>query len=224
MSLNFFWDLQNQKLVPSLTSTQKLDNFSFYLRDTIPVVLRVLSEQNNAMVPYVATAIDAGKSIKFGAKALATYATDKEFLFSQATWVQSGTGASTIYSADINLNASELIAKMGNSESLSCKCEFTILNGSNQNELSTQFAWTIYKDVITGSEGVPSYEYPVIQQAIDDAGAQIVRIVNAEGVLVGIFKDGAPYTFILSTGLWYPLTGTIKDGIPVPAFGAGESF
>jgi hypothetical protein len=175
-------------------------------------------------VPYIVTAIDAGKAIKFGAKALATYATDAEFLFSQATWTAAGTGESTTYSANIQFNTSELIAKIRTSAYLDCKAEFTILNSSNENELLTQCTFRIWKDVITGSEGIPTTEYLVISQVVDDTGAQIVKIVNAAGVLVGVFKNGAPYTFIQSTGFWYGLTATIQDGQPVPAFSTGETF
>lgn len=221
--MNMYWDFQNQKMVASLNSAAAVTQYDFVLRDTLPVVLRVCNTQSVLNVPYVVTAIDAGKSIKFGAKALATYATDGEFLFSQATWTAAGTGENTTYSANIQLNTSELIAAISTASYLDCKAEFAILNASNENELSTQFTMRIYKDVITGSEGVPTSEYQVVAQYTDDNGVQAVRLVNASGVAVGLFKNGAPYVFIQSTGLWYPLTGIIQDGIPVPAFGAGEN-
>jgi hypothetical protein len=222
--MNIYWSLQEQKLMPSLNSTAQITQFNFVLRDTIPVVLRVCNTQSVQNVPYVVTAIDAGKSIKFGAKALATYATDAEFLFSQATWTAAGSGTTTTYTANINLNTAELIAAIGTAAYLDCKAEFTILNASNENELSTQVTFRILKDVVTGSEGVPTSEFQVIAQYTDESNVQSVRIVNAAGVAVGLFKNGAPYVFIQSTGLWYPLTGVIQDGIPVPALGAGESI
>ncbi|MCG2681187.1 MAG: hypothetical protein L6455_14655 [Kiritimatiellae bacterium] len=225
MSVNLYWSLGEQKLVSSLNSTTKIERYDFVLRDTLPVVLRVCNEQSNINVPYIVTAIDAGSAIKFGAKALATYATDADFLFNQATWVAAVSGTSTTYTADIPLNTAELIAAMGTAPYLDCKVEFTIYNTALfTNALSTQLTFRIYKDVITGSEGVPTSTYPVVSQILDDTGAQIVKVINANGVLVGVFKNGAPYVFILSTGLWYPLTGIIQDGIPVPAFGAGETF
>lgn len=224
--MNLYWDLQNQKMIASLNSaaSSAVTRYDFVLRDTLPVVLRVCNAQSVMNVPYVVTAIDSGKSIKFGAKALATYTTDAGFLFSQSTWTEAGSGENTTYSANITLNTSELIAAMGSNPYLDCKAEFTILNASNENELSTQFTIRILADVITGSEGVPTSEYQVIAQGVDDTGAQIVRIVNADNVLIGVFKNGTPYTFIQSTGLWYGLTATIQDGIPVPAFSAGEAF
>lgn len=221
--MNMYWSFNEQKMVPSLNSTAEVTQYDFVLRDSLPVTLRVVNAQSSINVPYVATAIDAGSSIKFGAKALATYSTDANFLFSQATWVASGSGATTIYSADIQLNTAELIAAIGTSEYLDCKAEFTIENSLSEHELSTQFTMRIYPDVIQGTEGVPSTQYQVISQYTDDNGVAAVRIVNAEGVAVGLFKQGAPYVYISETGLWYPLTGIIQDGQPTPAFGAGEA-
>jgi hypothetical protein len=223
--MNIYWSHNEQKMIQSLNSTATVSRYDFVLRDSLPVTLRVCNAQAVQNVPYIVTSIGAGKAIKFGAKALATYATDTSFLFSQATWTESGTGETTTYTANIPLNTSELIAAIGTSSYLDCKAEFTILDISgNTHELSTQFAMRIYPDVITGSEGLATNEYIPIVQAADDTGAQIVRIVNADGVLVGVFKNGAPYVYIQSTALWYPLTGIIQDGIPVPAFGAGETF
>lgn len=221
--MNLYWDLQNQKFVPSLNNTTKIERFDFILRDILPVTLRVCNTQTNLNVPYIVTALDAGKSIKFGAKALTTYATDTDFLFSQATWTAAGAGETTTYTADIELNTAELIAAIGSEAYLDCKGEFTIQNASNENELSTQCTFRIYPDVISGNEGVPSTQYQIIAQYTDDNNVPSVRIVNAEGIAVCLFKNGSPYIFIQSTGLWYPLTGTIVDGIPVPAFGAGDN-
>lgn len=221
--MNMYWSHNEQKMIASLNSTAQVTQYDFVLRDSLPVTLRVVNAQSTINVPYVVTAIDAGSSIKFGAKALSTYATDANFLFSQATWTEAGTGESTTYTADIPLNTAELIAAIGDSEYLDCKAEFTIENALSEHELSTQFTMRIYPDVIKGTEGVPSTQYQVISQYTDDNGVAAVRIVNAEGVAVGLFKQGAPYVFITETGLWYPLTGIIQDGIPTPAFGAGEA-
>lgn len=223
MSMPIYWDMSNQKMVPSLNSSTKITQYDFVLRDVLPVTLRVCNWQAVLNTPYVVTAIDAGSAIKFGAKALATYATDPDFLFSQGTWTAAGTGEDTTYTADITLNTAELIAAIGTSSYLDCKAEFTILNVGNDNELSTQFTMRIYKDVITGSEGVPTTEYQVIAQYTDDNGVQAVRIVDANGVAVGLFKNGSPYIFCLATGLWYPVSIAIVDGIATLAPGAGEA-
>lgn len=224
MSLLLYWDMQNQQMITGLNSATAISQFNFVLRDTLPVVLRVVAAQANINVPYVVTAIDAGKSIKFGAKALATYMTDTEFLFSQATWTQSGSGVNTIYSANLSLNTAALIAALSTSAYLDCKAEFTILNGSNENELSTQFTMRICPDVIKNTEGVPSTEFPVIAQYLDDNNLQAVRIVDAEGVVAAICKKGSLYPFCATTGLYYPVSIIIQDGIPTLSIGAGENL
>lgn len=221
--MNIYWDLQSQKLVPSLTSASKIERFDFVLRDILPVTLRVCNEQSKNNAPYVVTAIDAGKTIKFGAKALASYQTDTDFLFSEAVWTEAGSGTSTTYSADISLNTAALIAALGTSAYLDCKIEFTIQNSSNENELSTQSIFRIYPDVIKGTEGVPSTEYQVIAQYTSDLGVASVRLVNASGEAVAIFRNGCPYVYETTTAKWYPLTATLQNGIIIPAFGAGEN-
>lgn len=151
MSYNIYWDHQSQKLVPSLNSQQAVTRFDFILRDALPVVLRVCNAQSNINVPYIVTAVDAGKVVHFGAKELATYATDANFLFEQDTWVETGTGETTIYSASIPLNTAALISAMTGLAYLDCKAEFAIWNGA-QDELSTQVTFRIWPDVIQGTE------------------------------------------------------------------------
>lgn len=224
MSIALYWDLQNQKLVESTNSTAKVERMEFVLRDTLPVTLRVLNEQANITVPYVVTAIDAGSSIIFGAKALATYATDANFLFNQAVWTAAGSGTTTTYSADIPLNTAALIDAMGTASYLDCKAEFTIVNSSNEHELSTQLTWRILKDVIVGSEGVPASEYTVISQYTDDNNVAAVRIVNGNGVCMALFKNGCLYSFCRDDGLWYPDVVRIIDGVAVKTLGAGEAI
>lgn len=223
MSQEIFWAANEQKFVQSLYTQATVSRYDFVLRDTLPITLRVVSAQAVQGQPWVAGAVDAGRSILFGAKTLSGYATETTFLFSQATWTASGSSTSTIYSADINLNTEALINALGSASYLDCKVEFTLLNGANH-ELSTQVTWRISPDVISGSEGISAAAYLPIAQAIDENGNQIVRIVDGSGTLVGVWKNGAPYTYIASTGLWYPLTASIVDNVPVPAFGAGENF
>lgn len=151
MTFNIYWDHQSQKLIRSLNSRQAVTQYDFVLRDALPVVLRVCNAQSNISVPYIVTAVDAGKVVHFGAKALATYATAANFLFSQATWTETGAGETTIYSASIPLNTAALISAIVGLPYLDCKAEFAIWNGA-QDELSTQVTFRIWPDVIQGTE------------------------------------------------------------------------
>ena len=89
---------------------------------------------------------------------------------------------------------------------------------------TTQVTFRILPDIITGSEGVPSSQYPVIAQYTDDSGVKAVRIVNAAGTAMGLWKNGVPYIFEPDTALWYPVTIKIVDSVPVLALGAGGNI
>lgn len=218
--MDMFWNIQEQALVPSLRNRGKITRYNFFLRDTLPIVLYLVAEQAVTNQPFAVTALGSGESIQFGAKEATT---DDDFLFSEATWTPTGSGTTQRYVADVSLNTAALIAALGTLAYLDVTAEFTIVNTSNENLNTTQVTFRIYPDVIAGSEGVPASQYPVIAQYTDDNSVLAVRIVNSNGEAMGLFKNGAVYIFIASTGLWYPVTGSIVDGIPVIALGAGEN-
>jgi len=223
MSQEIFWAANEQKFVQSLYTQAIVSRYDFVLRDTLPITLRVVSAQAVQGQPWIAGPVDAGRSILFGAKTLSGYATETTFLFSQANWIVSGSGSSTIYSAEINLNTEALINAIGSASYLDCKVEFTLLHGANH-ELSTQCTWRIVRDVITGSEGISPAAYLPIAQAIDENGNQIVRIVDGSGTLVGVSKNGCTYNYCADDGKWYPTVIKIVDGVAVHSLGAGENF
>ena len=219
--MNLYWDIQGQTIVPSLNSRGTVSQYDFYLRDTLPVNLYLVTSQAVVNQPYAVTALAAGESIDFGAKEKVT---DSDFLFSQATWTSAGTGTTQRYAGEISLNTAALIAALGVLTSLDVIAEWTIRNTSNEEQYTTQVTFRILPDIITGSEGVPSSQYPVIAQYTDDDSVKAVRIVNADGTAMGIWKNGVPYIYETDTALWYPVTIKIVDSIPVLATGAGENI
>ncbi len=219
--MNFYWNLQDQEIVPSLNSRGVVSRYDFFLRDTLPIELFLCESQANVNQPYGVIPLESGQSINFGAKAAVT---DEDFLFSAATWVSAGSGATRRYTADVSLNTAELIAAVGSAASLDVIAEFVIQNTSNEDLYTTQITFRIFPDIIKGTEGVPTSQYPVIAQYTDGNDVPSVRIVNAEGTAVALFKNGATYIFITETGLWYPITGSIVDGVAVPGLGAGENL
>jgi hypothetical protein len=188
------------------------------LRDTIPIHLYIVTEQYSEVTKYAVSDIEALHTISFGAKAALT---DAEFDVSENTWTPVGSGTDKYYSANVELNTAELIAAIGDLNTITLKAEFTIVSPTGANQLSTQFDLTINRDVIVGTEGIISGNYTVIIQYQDDDGGQGVRIINAAGTQVGLFKNGSPYVFCETTGLWYPLTAREVDGIVVPGYGEG---
>lgn len=217
--MDMYWYKDDQQIVVGLNSTRQVTRYDWFMRDVLPIKLYIVEKQASTNVPFFVSDIEAEESIAFGAKADYNETT---FLFSQATWTAQGSGESRYYSADISLNTAELIAAVGTDDFLDIIGEFTVVRADNSNALTTQFNIRVTQDIISGSEGVPTSEYPVVAQYIDDSGTPAVRLVNSEGVAVCLFKNGSPYVFISETGLWYPLTGKIQDGQPTPAFGAGE--
>jgi len=219
--MNIVWDWQNQKIRASLNSSVEITAYTMVLRDVYPITLAFVSPQSVVNQPYVAAAIESGKTILFTAK-LSTNLSSA-VLVTEASWVASGAGATTRYAGEWAFNTAELVAAMGGSVTYALKGEFCIVRADNTNEYSTQFTINVVPDVNRETDSVPTAIYPVIAQFTDDNGVQGVRIVNAAGVQMAMFKNGATYIFIQSTGLWYPVTGNIKDGEPVIALGAGES-
>jgi len=176
--MNIFWYRDNQQLVGGLTNAAVVAQYNWYLRDVIPVDVYVVTAQASSNQPFAVSTLGAGQSMRFGAKA--TYA-DTEFLFSQGTWVASGSGTTKKYTAEISLNTAELIAAMAAVDELTVAGEFTTIMPDNSNALTTQFDIKITRDVIIGTEGIPSTAFPVIEQFTDSDGVAKVRLVNADG-------------------------------------------
>lgn len=184
--MNIYCYRDNQQLIASLNSTQVVLQYNWFLRDVIPISLVLVTKQANISQPYAVAALNAGESIQFGAKA--AYA-DATYLFSQNTWTAEGTGPTQKYTASINLNTTELIAAMAAVDTLTVKAEFTFVQPDNSNALTTQFLIKVTRDVIIGTEGTPTSEFPVIQQFTDLDGVAKVRLVNSLGQTVFV---GAP--------------------------------
>ena len=184
--MNIYCYRDNQQLIASLYSNQVVLQYNWFLRDVIPISLILVTKQANVSQPYAVTALNAGESIQFGAKA--AYA-DATFLFSQNTWTSEGTGPTQKYTANVSLNTTELIAAMAAVDTLTVKAEFTFVQADNSNALTTQFLIKVTRDVIIGTEGTPTSEFPVIQQFTDVDGIAKVRLVNSLGQTVFV---GAP--------------------------------
>lgn len=176
--MQIYWWKDNQRIVASLYGTRQVTQIDWYLRDSIPVDIYIVQSQTSINQPFAVTSVGDGNSIRFGAKS--DY-DNIDFLFSQATWIASGSGDSQKYSAQISLNTTELIAAMAAVDTLTVKAEFTIVQSDNSHALTTQFDIQITRDVIVGTEGVPTTKFNVIEQFTDTDGIAKVRLVNASG-------------------------------------------
>jgi len=217
--MNLFWSWNEQKLVASLNSKVQITAYQLVLRDVYTVSLAYVSEQAVTNQPYIAGAIVAGTSILFCAKVKG--APTGAALIRAATWTPSGTGVTTRYAADLELNTQSLIDALGTTTSLALTGEFAIVRGDNNNEYSTQFDISVIPDYNREEDINPSTVFPAVQQYTADDGTNFVRLVNSNGEIVGLFGNGSPYTYVASTGLWHPMTAIVVDNIPTPSFGAG---
>src|SRR3990167_9023043 len=143
--MNIFWDWQNQKIRASLNSSVEITAYTMVLRDVYPITLAFVSPQSVVNQPYVAAAIESGKTILFTAK-LSTNLYSA-VLVTEASWVASGAGATTRYAGEWAFNTAELVAAMGGSVTYALKGEFCIVRADNTNEYSTQFTINVVPDV-----------------------------------------------------------------------------
>lgn len=219
MSLSLYWDLQNQRLVPSLYSTGKITAMTFVLRDKVPVSLALVTEQASTVQPYTVTELASGQSIRFGAK---TAVTESGFVVSQFTWADNGEELpDRRYTADIDLNTAELIAAIGVLSTIALVAEFTILNGDGSNELSTQFTLNVIPDVIVGTEGVPVSADDIAFATPAFVVAQADAIKTPTGGLYRL-KNGALQLYNNTTGKYQTMTLAGAAGSEYPSFGPQE--
>lgn len=184
--MKIYWDSQEHKLVPGLrggTVTRKI----MALRDVIPIELYYLTPQENFTTPYVQGEIPAGTAIRFGVKA-----TDDldatTFLVWQPTWTKQGSGTTAYYTADVNLNTTELIAEVGEVVT-DLTAEFALEDtASGQHQETTQFELRVLPDVIRNTEAGPVAISVLLVPFTDDKGNKCTRMMNEDGVTLGIWK------------------------------------
>jgi len=177
--MNIYWDLDNHVFVKSLTYGQELSRIDLILRDLVPVTL-YLCRPSSTDQSYVAEAAPSGYSVKFGLK-LST-ALSGGYLAFQGTWTGSGSGASSKYAADIDLNTVELIANMAASAYVDYTAEFTLQDAAGVNKDSSQITMRVTADVIRAGGATPTAgdSWPWIEE-FTVSGRKCVRISNSDG-------------------------------------------
>ncbi len=183
--MKLYWDRQNREMVTGLYSHTALTQLDLVLRDTYDVELAMLQAADTPEESQIPFALGAGQTIQFMAKK--SDALDGEALFDQKTWTKDGTGEDARYDGEISLNTAELIADMSAVDTLDVIGEFVVIDTDNDHVDSTQFTIHIIKDVNRGTEGTPTYQFPVIVQFTDpEDGIAKVRLVNSNGETCGI--------------------------------------
>lgn len=145
--MRVYVNLNSNEFVVSPTLTQRVSTLYFVRRDTVPVEVQFV--RDGAVVE-----LSAGATGQLGIKKTFT----GSFLANDSGWTKTGTGTSTIYTFDLNLNTSEMDAEFNpdaTTESITAKIELSWTVGAATSTTLPTSA-TIYNDVIRGGEGVPT--------------------------------------------------------------------
>jgi hypothetical protein len=145
-AMRVFVNLDSREFVVSPVLLQRVTTLFFTRRDIVPVQVQFV--RAGAVVELA-----AGATGQMGLKK--TFAGG--FLANDAGFTKTGTGSSTIYQFDLNLNTSELNAEFpaDTEESITAKVEIEWTeSGTTSSTLPA--AATIFNDVIRGGEGVPT--------------------------------------------------------------------
>jgi hypothetical protein len=144
--MRVYVNLDSREFVVSPVLLQRVSTLFFTRRDIVPVQVQFV--RGGTVVE-----LDAGATGQMGLKK--TFA--GSFLANDGAFTKTGTGATTIYQFDLNLNTINLDAEFpeDDEDSISAKVEIEWTeSGTTSSTLPTSA--TIYNDVIRGGEGVPT--------------------------------------------------------------------
>jgi hypothetical protein len=167
-------NLDTNEPVVSPVLTQRVNTFFFVRRDTVPVEVQFV--RNGAVVE-----LGAGATGVIGIKK--TFSGN--FLATDSAWTKTGTGASTVYQFDLNLNTANMDAEFSNDNataSIDAKIEVSWTVSSTTSSTLPTTA-TVYNDVIRGGEGVPTATAAAFA-LLQAPGGTIYRVsVDNDGIL-----------------------------------------
>jgi hypothetical protein len=144
--MRVYVNLDSREFVVSPVLLQRVSTLSFTRRDVVPVQVQFVRGGT-------AVELAAGATGAMGLKK--TFA--GSFLANDAGFTKTGTGSSTIYQFDLNLNTTNLNAEfpLDTEESITAKVEIEWTeSGTTSSTLPTSA--TVFNDVIRGGEGVPT--------------------------------------------------------------------
>jgi hypothetical protein len=144
--MKVYVNLDSREFVVSPVLLQRVSTLSFTRRDVVPVEVQFV--RSGAVVELAAGATGA-----MGLKK--TFA--GSFLANDAGFTKTGTGSTTVYQFDLNLNTTNLNAEfpLDTEESITAKVEIEWTeSGTTSSTLPTSAI--VYNDVIRGGEGVPT--------------------------------------------------------------------
>lgn len=173
--MRVYVNLDTNEFVVSPVLTQRVNTIYFVRRDTVPVEVQFV--RNGAVAE-----LGAGATGAIGIKKTYT----GSFLANDSGWTKTGTGATTIYTFDLNLNTTELNAEFSpdaSTDSITAKIEVSwSVSGTTSSTMPT--SCVIYNDVIRGSEGAPNFATVMSQFDLRSPDNSTWRItVDDSGIL-----------------------------------------
>jgi hypothetical protein len=145
--MRVFIDLNSRAFVVSPVLTQRVAELLFTRRDVVPVEVQFV---RNGVVVELPSGATGAMGIK------KTFA--GSFLANDSGFTKTGTGSTTVYTFDLNLNTTELNAEFitDAEESISARVEISwSFDGTTSSTLPTSAV--IFNDVIRGTEGAPNF-------------------------------------------------------------------
>ena len=172
--MRVYINLDTNEPVVSPVLTQRVNTFYFVRRDIVPVEVQFV--RSGAVVE-----LGAGATGAIGLKK--TYA--GSFLANDSEWTKTGTGSSTVYTFDLNLNTTELGTEftVDTLDSITAKLEVSwSVSGTTSSTMPTSAV--VYNDVIRGTEGAPNFATVMSQFDLRSPDNATWRItVDNDGVL-----------------------------------------
>jgi len=168
--MRVYINLDSSEFVASPVLTQRVSTLYFTRRDTVPVEVQF---------------VRAGSVVELGAGATGQIGLKKtytgSFLANDTAWTKTGTGTSTVYQFDLNLNTASLDAEFSpdaTTDSVDAKFEISwSVSGTTTTTLPATA--TIYNDVVRGDEGA----------ALAFTTATGFRLMSANGTVWEIAPD-----------------------------------
>jgi hypothetical protein len=171
--MRVFIDLNSRAFVVSPVLTQRVSELLFTRRDIVPVQVQFV--RDGAVVE-----LGGGATGQMGLKK--TFA--GTFLANDGAFTKSGTGSSTIYQFDLNLNTTNLNAEfpLDTEDSISAKVEIEWTeSGTTSSTLPTSA--TVFNDVIRGGEGVPTVTAAASFKLLSGDSSLWTITVDNDGIL-----------------------------------------
>jgi hypothetical protein len=175
--MRVYVNLDSNEFVVSPVLTQRVNTLFFVRRDTVPVEVQF---------------VRGGSVVELGAGATGAIGIKKtfsgNFLATDSAWTKTGTGTSTVYQFDLNLNTANMDTEFSNDNataSIDAKIEVSWTVSSTTSSTLPTTA-TVYNDVIRGGEGVPTSTAAAFA-LLQAPGGTIYRLsVDNDGVVTTV--------------------------------------